>query len=269
MILLVDVGNTRIKWASVKDDLWLRQGSVRVQQAAELGEQWRGLGMPGRIAGCCVADPKVARQIESLAQEHFALPVDWLQVTHACCGVESHYKNTGKSGKYESTLGADRWASLIAAHHHYPGNSIVVNVGTAMTVDALTAQGAFLGGMILPGVRLMQTALSTHTARLPYVDGQYDPFPKTTMDAIYTGALTALSGSVDTMAHRLGEHCHQASIRCIISGGDARLISPYLHCAGQVTDELVLLGLKVIALSDAQVWMTSEKTADESVDNAL
>jgi type III pantothenate kinase len=148
-------------------------------------------------------------------------------------------------------MGPDRWAALIGAHHLSPGNRVVVNVGTAMTVDALTAQGDFLGGMILPGVRLMQKALNTNTAHLPLSGGHYDPFPKKTVDAIYTGLLTALASSVDTMARRMIGAGHSAGLSCVVSGGDAKMIVPYLAYPAIVVNELVLHGLTVIAEQEA------------------
>lgn len=265
MILLLDVGNTRIKWASVRNGRWLQSGHVAMNKAAYLAEQWQGLPRPSQIVGCYVAGETVVHHLEMLAKASFSLPISWLQVTSNCCGVTNGYKNIGKPGEYVSTLGADRWASLIAVHHRYPGHHIVVNVGTAMTVDALTANGEFLGGMIVPGVRLMQLALNTNTARLPYANGQYEPFPKTTTDAIYTGILSALSSTIETMAKRLAEHYLISEIRCVISGGDAKLVSPYLSYPYQLVDELVLCGLTIIAQSGAAVWQMPDKSVGMSV----
>jgi type III pantothenate kinase len=263
-MLLIDVGNSRIKWATVRNGLWLQQGHVAIDQVKCLAQQWQGLS-PSQVVGCCVAGQAVMNELETLVQLSFALSIAWLRVTSTCCGVLNHYKNSGQNGEYDTTLGTDRWAALIAVHHRYSGHRVVVNVGTAMTVDALTAKGEFLGGMILPGIRLMQVALNTHTARLPYAAGQYDPFPKTTNDAIYTGILTALSSTIDTLAKRLIEYCGSLDVQCIISGGDAELVSPYLSYPYQVVDELVLQGLTIIAQNDAAVWQRPDKSVGRSV----
>ena len=259
MILLIDVGNTRIKWASVKNGRWLQQGHVAISQVKLLAEQWQTL-VPNQIVGCCVAGQALVSELEALALARFSLPISWLQVTATCCGVTNHYKNIGQGETYNTTLGTDRWAALIAVHHHYVGHRIVVNVGTAMTVDALTAHGEFLGGMILPGIHLMQFALNTHTARLPNTLGQYEPFPKTTKDAIYTGIITALSSAVDTIAHRLTDYSQSRDVQCVISGGDAKLVAPYLHYPYQVVEELVLQGLTIIAQRDVAVWQRPGKS---------
>jgi type III pantothenate kinase len=258
MRLLIDVGNTRIKWAFVDHSVWLQQGHVAIKQLTQLAAQWQGF-LPSEIIGCCVAEQAVIHALEALVQQCFALPIAWVRVSFACCGVINHYKNIGQAGEYHTTLGPDRWAALIAVHHHYLGHRVVVNVGTAMTVDALTAHGEFLGGMILPGIHLMQFALNRNTAQLPYSAGQYDPFPKTTEDAIYTGILTALSSAIDRVAKRLAEQGF-ADVQCIVSGGDAKRVAPYLTYPCQVVDELVLQGLMVIAQNDAAVWQQPDKS---------
>lgn len=265
MILLIDVGNTRIKWAAVSKGLWLEQGYVANTHIPHLIEQWQVLSCPDQIVACCVADDTIIDQLTHVATEIFALPIAWLQVTKDCCDVTNHYKNIGSPDQFLCTLGPDRWASLIAVQHLYPGNRIVVNVGTAMTIDALTAKGEFLGGLILPGVRLMQSALTAHTARLPTAQGQYHIFPNTTIDAMYTGIITALSAAINTMAAKLATQCSSAKIQCIISGGDAELISPYLTYPYQRVETLVLPGLLIIAQSDAAVWQMLGKSDNASI----
>src|SRR5262249_31512894 len=157
----------------------------------------------------------------------------------AQCGVRSAYANPAQ-------LGPDRWAALIAARHHHRGPCVVVNVGTTMTVDALTADGVFLGGMIVAGTDLMRESLSRGTARLRPRGGKFAFFPASTGDAIESGAVNALAGAVERMLRFMGE-AGQAEPLTLVSGGGAQLVAPQLNATVEVVDNLVLEGIVRIA----------------------
>lgn len=188
-----------------------------------------------RILACNVAGHEVATRVESLAAT-FGVPLEWFKSTAACCGVTNGYDHPAQ-------LGADRWAALVGARGLHAGDALVVMAGTATTIDVLAADGAFRGGLILPGLELMVKALSRNTAGLPEARGVYRDIPTNTDDAIATGALQATLGAIERMACRPGS----ADFLCLLSGGAAEALAPHLDLPLRRVDNLVLEGLARVA----------------------
>lgn len=128
----------------------------------------------------------------------------------------------------------------------HPGACVVVGAGTAVTVDALTADGDFLGGLIVPGLRLMPDALARDTARLPRDPGRYADFPRTTADAIASGAIDAITGAVERFRRRLSARAGDP-VGLIATGGASGALAPHLAPDARVVENLVLEGLLIIA----------------------
>jgi type III pantothenate kinase len=166
-------------------------------------------------------------------------PQRWIESVGEQCGVRNAYLDPAQ-------LGCDRWAALIAARRLIRGPCLVVNVGTAMTVDALSGDGLFLGGLIVPGPRLMKESLAGNTARLADEPGAFEAFPISTRNAIESGVWQALAGTVERMAGALRERAGAIS-GCVASGGAAALLLPHLKLEARLVDNLVLQGLLVIA----------------------
>jgi type III pantothenate kinase len=141
-------------------------------------------------------------------------------------------------------LGSDRWAALIAAWQHVQGACLVVNCGTATTVDALSPQGEFMGGLILPGVSLMRQSLLGGAAQLDEANGRVCDFPLNTADAIHNGVLRATTGAIEHQFALLAQQ--DANARCLLTGGAAQQVKIYLPMPLVYIDNLVLLGLQVI-----------------------
>lgn len=234
MWLLIDAGNTRVKWAFHDGEQWLGRGSADHASLDALAVQWAALPAPRRVVGCNVAGPEVKATMERLALM-WRLPVDWLTPNGSRLGVRNGYSDPAQ-------LGADRWAALLAAPSLHTGDCLVVNVGTAMTVDALTASGQHLGGIIAPGFRLMQQALAGGTADLGSRSGCFTPFPGNTADAIHGGIMQSLIGAVSRMAGEMKLSGCPASA-CVLSGGDAHLLRPYINLKVLLVENLVLEGL--------------------------
>jgi type III pantothenate kinase len=173
------------------------------------------------------------------------LSIRWLTATPSACGVVNRYSPAG-------SLGPDRWAALVAARlraleSDTPAQPvIVVNAGTAVTVDTLDADGVFRGGSILPSMRLMLRALADNTAALKVAPGGFADFPTNTADALYTGALQAVCGAIELARARVSTH--GAPVRCYLAGGAAPEIGPHLAAPVDLVDNLVLEG--VLALAD-------------------
>lgn len=253
-VFLIDAGNTRIKWALATPEAalgqWLCYGAVMHADAAQLADAWRGAlaahGPVTKVIAANVAGAALRATLERLLEESgVAAPgaVDWFASVAQRAGVRNGYRNHGQ-------LGCDRFAAAIGAHALLPGRALIVaNCGTATTIDAVTADGAFLGGMILPGLGLMASSLARNTAQLPQVaQGGKLPsgFADNTDDAILSGLLAAQAGAIERAC---ALHGAQA---CLVSGGAAQYIAPALgaHVPYRLVDNIVLTGLHAAARSD-------------------
>lgn len=240
-LLAIDSGNTRIKWGLHDGSGWLKQGVVAQGKSAPLallGQEWQGLPEPARIVISNVAGEPARATLSGLFSGWQAAP-QWISASAFQCGVRNYYADP-------SQLGSDRWAALIAAWGQQRCGCLVVNAGTAMTVDALSDTGEFLGGIIVPGLDLMQKALVTNTASLGSKKGEFQDYPDNTADAIASGAMQALAGAVERMSTSLAATLGHVP-DCIISGGAAQLLQPRLNLSARVVDNLVLEGLVLIA----------------------
>ncbi len=245
--LLIDAGNTRVKWALADTDAplgtWTAQGAAPHGQLEELAAQWLAAGVaPASVLVANVAGGSVRAALEQqLAALAPDAVIEWFASVPARAGIVNGYRNPAQ-------LGCDRFAAAIGAHALEPGRAIVVaNCGTATTVDAVTAHGTFIGGMILPGLGLMAASLARNTAQLPQIaPGAAVPpvFADNTDDAILAGCLNAQAGAID---RALAGH---AGAGCIISGGAAVYIAPALARPARHVDNIVMIGLHATLLAE-------------------
>ena len=238
-LLVIDAGNTRIKWGLHENGQWLERGAAATAEADTL--PFAQLPAPDRIVAANVAGDEIAQRIRSALGSVSAEP-HWIVSRAEQCGVRSSYAEPAQ-------LGADRWAALIGARHLFAGPSVVVNAGTTMTVDALSSEGIFLGGFIVPGYALMRESLDRNTAKLRLQEGSFSFFPDNTGDAMVSGALNALAGAVDRMSRYMVDTGEDEPI-VVVSGGNAGLVMARLNGHPQLVDNLVLEGLICIGSSD-------------------
>jgi type III pantothenate kinase len=231
MILCIDNGNTRLKWGLRDGAAWAAQGAVARALVPTLDLPQ----VPARIVACNVAGDTGAAAIAALAQR-CGVAVEWVRSQAAQCGVTNRYEAPEQ-------LGADRWAALVGARALHGGACVVVMCGTATTIDVLDGDGVFQGGLILPGLDLMRTALADSTADLPTARGEYRDLPRNTFDAIASGAVHATLGAVERMARRVAS----ADFLVVLSGGAAPAVAPHLELPHRVVDNLVLEGVARIA----------------------
>ncbi len=255
MLLLIDAGNTRIKWSMVDSaekgakalGHWAASGSIECDNVLLLGEAWRGK----KIARVIVSNVGGRAMREGLEQALLRalgpkpVPMEWFASAAFLGDVHNGYQNPAQ-------LGCDRFASVIGAHALFPKQPLIVaTCGTATTIDAVTADGLFLGGMILPGLGLMATSLARNTAQLPQVTQQVlasTPFADNTDDAILSGCIAAQAGAIE---RAVTEHAGQRAIpavQCILSGGAAAWIAPHLSVPCKSVENLVLIGLHKVAM---------------------
>jgi type III pantothenate kinase len=237
-VLAIDAGNTRIKWALHDGTAWIARGTLPTAEAQDVGALWSGFAAGTRAIAANVAGDAVGADMGQACAKH-GLELAIIASRHAQLGVTNGYRDPAQ-------LGADRWAALIAAHHSATGHKLVVSAGTALTIDALCADGRFLGGLIVPGPALMRRSLDRGTAGLRLTEGAFDPFPRSTPDAITTGALQAAIGALARMREAMAQRGFPAD-RLILSGGAAAEIEPHLPMPATLNDNLVLDGLALIA----------------------
>jgi type III pantothenate kinase len=238
MMLLVDAGNTRVKWALADSGsalgAWRFDGAVLHAQLDDAAARWSGAGVTRALVSN-VAGPQLAARIAALLPA--GIEVEWFASTARRAGLRNGYREPGR-------LGCDRFAAAIGARALAPGQDLIVaTCGTATTVDAITADGRFVGGMILPGLALMASSLASNTAQLPQVAPGVQPalFGDNTNDAILSGVLSAQAGAIERAV------AGHAASACIVSGGAAPYIAPALKVAHRVVDNIVLVGLQAAA----------------------
>ena len=241
MLLLIDAGNTRIKWALAEPGAplgtWVDSGAVTHAELNYLPACWQHRVVT-RAVVANVAGPKLRDQLQLMLP---TTTIDWFASLPQLDGMRNGYRNPGQ-------LGSDRFAAALGARALAPGQDLIVaTCGTATTIDAVSADGRFLGGMILPGLGLMAAALARNTAQLPLVGhevtgltaGQAPAgFADNTDDAIIAGCLSAQAGAIERACA-----LHRAGV-CIISGGAAPFIAPVLTAAHRMVDNIVLIGLQ-------------------------
>jgi type III pantothenate kinase len=237
-ILAIDAGNTRTKWGVHDGRAWTATGAIETARAGELPESLRGIKAAGLAIASNVAGAAVQAAIEAACK---GLVVRFVRSEASQLGVTNGYRDP-------SQLGTDRWVALIAAHHARPGHKLVINAGTALTIDALTGDGRFLGGLIVPGPALMRRSLDRATAALRESEGAVRDFPASTPEAIATGAVLACAGAADRLAKSMDAHGTPPGL-IILSGGAARELAPALGLPHELHENLVLDGLQLIARS--------------------
>lgn len=238
MLLVIDIGNSRVKWALADTaDLLSEMGAclhaeIAASRLAIVAKK------ATKVFVANVADEEILNKINQLVSP---LPVETLQVTNHACGVENLYDQP-------KTLGADRWAATVAAWHITQKPTIIVNAGTAVTIDSLNIIGAFLGGTIQPGLRLMQETLKKNTAQLLNADGNLQFFPKNTADAVFSGCMNAIVSAILMQLERQTAHYGKPPA-VILTGGDAHKIAEALKLDAKqviIIENLVLQGLVLL-----------------------
>ena len=238
-MLLIDIGNTRIKWAYAEAEHWLAEGVTGINEWISLKQAFASLPQPNKILISNVAGAEAARQAREVCAT-WNCPVEFISACARQGGVKNSYE-------HPATLGSDRWASLIAAWHLERSACLVVSCGTATTIDALSVNGEFLGGLILPGIDMLQRSLTSGTAQLEmnvenHIGRDLQKFPRNTSDAIFSGAIQATTGAILRQYELLG----MPNARCLLNGGASDSVQPYLTLPLLRVENLVLKGLQII-----------------------
>jgi type III pantothenate kinase len=242
--LLLDMGNTRLKWAlQAQGAGWLAQGALEwgeVDLDDKLAATWAELPQPMRIASASVVDDVREHRIAAITQRVFGMAPHWLRTPASACGVRNAYAEPRR-------LGVDRFLAMVAAHASHRTPCVLVSAGTALVLDALGADGLHLGGLIAPGVRLMQQSLLDSTAQVrPRRAGVILELADNTADAVTSGCWQAAAALIERfhahMLPRLG-----ATPTLVLDGGDAQQLASMLSLPATLVRDGVLQGLALWA----------------------
>lgn len=230
MLLAIDAGNTDVKYAFHDGHTWLLQQRVALNDFCVAPKQYLQQ-LPKQVLIANVAGPQFKLALEAAFPTN---SLQWVKSTTHACGVTNLYD-------CPEQLGVDRWAMLIAARAVTQQPCVVASLGTALTVDMLLEE-KYLGGVIAPGLQLMRSALTQGTYAVQPSNGHIKWLPTNTADAVATGLLYAILGVIEKSIFELEKHT-QRPVLCILTGGNAPDVAPYLNRPVQVMDNLVLDGL--------------------------
>jgi type III pantothenate kinase len=253
--LAIDVGNTRLKWAlytaMTPEAEPIESGVEFLPNIGRMAEgPWARLDPPQQMLGCIVAAHAVRRLVEEQMEIWDVLP-RWVVASSADAGLINGYD-------HPSRLGPDRWVAMVGARRRMLSRGparplVVVMIGTAVTVDAVDADGHFLGGLILPGHGIMLRALEGGTAGLNVPTGDVRPFPTNTSDALTSGGTYAIAGAVQRMVNHLRDRCKAEPV-CMMSGGAAWKMAPSMEGTVELVEMLIFRWVARDCQSTTRTW---------------
>jgi type III pantothenate kinase len=272
-LLVMDAGNSRLKWALVREpyrrgQAFAAQGAIELAglqgRRSPLRALFRALvesGLQSRVHVCNVAGSAIERLLRSAARQAGVTQVRFARSAAEACGVRNSYREAWR-------LGTDRWVALIGAHHEHPNTDLcLVGIGTALTIDLLDAGGRHVGGQIIPGPRLMIESLLQRTAGIQRRAGGrgvlaevaasasgsrlLSPFAHDTRTALLAGARHACAAAIEQARRDAGRQLGRRP-RLILAGGAAGLIAPLLSSPHRREDDLILRGMAVLAATAAR-----------------
>jgi len=254
--LLVDAGNSRVKWALAENRRILTEGVFVHGEESAQRPRLATLARPASAWVSNVAGPEAADRITALIETVWpGLECRWVRAQAEQAGITNGYTEA-------SQLGSDRWCGMIGARAAYPGEHLLIaTLGTATTVEALHADGRFIGGLIAPGWSLMMQSLGQHTAQLPSLDaaearqilqgagaGEHigSTFACDTRSSLSEGCRIAQAAFIER-AWQDATATFGSAARCVLSGGAADAVSATLRVPFTRHEGLVLAGLAWLA----------------------
>ncbi|MGR8920427.1 MAG: type III pantothenate kinase [Gammaproteobacteria bacterium] len=241
-LLLVDVGNSRIKAALADADGLVAWPALETRRT-DAFRAWRDLdAAPARVLVSNVGGTGVAGELAEFVHRCWGVEAEFPRPRASCAGMTTDYVQPAR-------LGVDRWLAALAGWHAAGGSgAVVLDAGTALTVDVVTAAGRHLGGMIAPGLDLMFASLSRGTADLeapPVID--VDVFASDSAAAISLGCQSAVRGVLTATRERLAATGEADSMRWFVTGGGAAGLDPMIDWPHELDANLVLKGLLLAA----------------------
>lgn len=238
MILLVDIGNSRIKAATLSAGAIREVCTVQHHGTRDAAGWLDGLAVePDAVYLASVADAALTESIVSACGEIWGITPHNMKSTACCAGVTNGY------AKPES-LGIDRWAAIIGAYSIIRDSVLVVDCGTACTADLVDSQGLHLGGAIIPGIQMMWQALQRETAGISTaaITTATAQWGNSTSTCIQFGVTEAIAAFIDRMAAKAAAMV-DGEVTLILTGGDAPVLLQQVSSRAKYEKELVFIGM--------------------------
>jgi type III pantothenate kinase len=240
MNLLLDLGNTRLKWAWHDGAALHRRGAVAnddPQREALFDAALREGPAPSRAWLAAVGPEPIAEAaLAALRGAHPGCVPHRVHAPAAGAGVANAYREPAR-------LGVDRFLALVGARARSATAALVAGCGTALAIDAIDAQGRHLGGVIAPSARRMREAVLASTARvLPRGEGPPVVFGRSTEEGLDAGCLLAAAALVDRLAEEAAARLGESPV-VLLHGGDAGVVAERLRHRASLAPDLVLEGL--------------------------
>lgn len=270
MILLVDIGNSQIKWTVIEakalaESQYFARPKTAIKTA--LTKAWKTLENVKAVYVSNVAGEKIATQLTEWVEKKWQLKPVFVQSEKRRFGVTNAYEKP-------ETLGIDRWLAIIAGRQHARQATCIIDCGTAVTIDIVTEKGQHQGGLIVPGLSLMKQMLTDNTDALGHhtQDSEFNLLATNTHSAIEAGTLYMVTATLENLIHDLQQNFKE-NIRFLITGGDAEELIPLLPQPLHHEPDLVLKGLAQYARQNQQKSKKSPARSPavtpEQTDNAV
>lgn len=249
-MMLLDVGNSTARWAFTEGGGLTGRGSFvhRGHELVALADlAWAGRESPDAMVVANVAGQTLQDAITRWAGEHWDLLPVFIRVASGAAGVTNAYA-------LPDQLGVDRWAAMVAAWHERKTAVLVIDCGSAITVDVVDTGGRHHGGLIAPGINMMRYSLSRDTANIDILPASQDRTVTLLSDgteaAIRNGTICMASAMIDRVVTDITGRFDER-IQAVITGGDAPVIQPLLGCQTIHDPDLVLKGVAILAEEQA------------------
>lgn len=250
MLLVIDVGNTNIVVGAFEGDTLVKNWRISTdykKSADEIGMLMIQLisyhGLDTDVIEGVVISSVVPQMMFSLerAVRRYLKREPMIITKDIKTGINILYDNPKE-------VGADRIVNAVAAAHHYPGDKIIIDFGTATTFCALTGGGDYVGGVICPGIKISLDALIERTAKLPKIEIVRPPqvIGKNTVESMQAGMVFGYAGQIENIVRHMKEEMGSGKITVIATGGIASLIKEYTDSIDVLDSHLTLKGLKLL-----------------------
>lgn len=239
MILELDIGNTRIKWRLLDAMSGKHTELAFAQGQADLFEALLSIARPDMVRMSSVRGGEANDSIEQWVNKTWSLPVHIARVIKSCGGVQNQYRD-------QTRLGVDRWLAMLAAYQLAAGACVIIDSGTAFTIDVIDKNGLHLGGYITPGLQLMRNSLEQNTSIRLSVHKEPDTLAlgNSTDSAVRNGTLAAQVSLINTVVTEVLQS--ESTVRVYFAGGDAELLAAKSKAHNfEIAPSLVLEGLAI------------------------
>ena len=244
--MLLDVGNSAVKWATENNGALEAGGRFYDRDAGftrSAERAWQGVPAPALLAVASVAGGEVESEISEWCRKVWGMTPCYIRASQQATSVTNAYRQP-------EVLGADRWAAIVAARHVTEMPVCVIDCGTAITLDVVDADGVHQGGLIAPGLDMMRRSLVMETAAIGTLPGEAGGMPsllsRNTTDGVNNGVLRMAGALIDRVIEDAAEG-YGRSLEAVITGGDAGRVIPLLRRSPRYDRDLVLKGIAILA----------------------